>query len=61
MESKIGRPKVSESERKIRESVYLDPEVRKWLKERSEKREASISSLINVIVKERMKKEKERG
>jgi hypothetical protein len=56
MESKIGRPKKPDNERRVRESVYFDPDVLKWLKERSEKREASISSLVNVIVKERMKK-----
>jgi hypothetical protein len=57
MESKMGRPKIADTARKVRESVYLDPDVLKWLKERSYKRESSISSLINVIVKKEMSRE----
>lgn len=55
---RTGRPVLPESERKIRESIYFAPDIHKWLESRSEVREASISSFVNVVLRERMKKEK---
>jgi hypothetical protein len=55
---KIGRPAKLDNERKIRDSTYYDPDVYAWLKAKADKREASISSLVNVILKKEMNKEK---
>lgn len=48
--TKIGRPRVPAREKKVRESIYFDPEVREWL--RVQARGASISPLVNRLVKE---------
>lgn len=54
----MGRPPKSDNERKVRDSTYYDPDVYAWLKAKADKREASISSLVNVILKKEMNKEK---
>lgn len=54
----MGRPKKLPEELKIHESVYLLPDVHKWLKDKSIKRDSTISSLLNVIVTKEMTKEK---
>lgn len=55
---KMGRPPLPDDVRRIRESIYFAPDVHKWLKDRSEVRSASMSSFLNVLVKDRMLKEK---
>lgn len=53
----MGRPKIADADRKIRESVYLKPAVHAWLTKKSGKRDASLSSLLNVILENVMSKE----
>ena len=56
--TKIGRPAKPDNERKVRDSTYYDPDVYAWLKAKADKRQASISSLVNVIIQKEMKREK---
>jgi len=53
----MGRPKMNPAEKKIVESVYLSPDVHAWLTDKASKREATLSSLLNLICKDRMLKE----
>ncbi len=53
----MARPKLAPEELKIKETIYLSPDVHKWLTDRSSKRDAPVGSLINVLCKERMLKD----
>lgn len=55
--TKMGRPAIPDEKKKVRESIYFAPDVHKWLKERAGTREASISSFLNIVVRDRMQKE----
>jgi hypothetical protein len=53
----MGRPKLAQDALKVKETIYLLPDVHKWLADKAPKRDASISSYLNVLCKEKMLKE----
>ena len=56
----MGRPPIPEDEKKIRESIYLEPDIRKWAAEKAAKRSASLSSFLNVVLRIVMEKERDK-
>jgi hypothetical protein len=54
----MGRPAKPIEERKQQLTVYLSDELIKWLTDKAGKRESTVSSLLSIIIKDRMNKEK---
>lgn len=52
-----GRP--PKKDKKIREAIYFEPDLHKWLIEKAEERKCTVSVVVNVLVEEKMKEEKD--
>lgn len=52
-----GRP--PKKEKKIREAIYFEPALLSWLKEEAAKQKCTVSVIVNQLVDEKMKTEKQ--
>jgi len=55
---KMGRPRLSEYEKRVRVSISMDPEVYEWLRERT--RNGDLSRMVNDIVVQYIKDQKKK-
>lgn len=50
-----GRPPKPDSEKKVREAVYFEPELLEWLREEAARKKCTVSVVVNQLVEERRK------
>lgn len=48
-----GRPKKDESEKKIREAIYFEPELLEWLRQEANFKKCTVSIIVNQLVEEK--------
>lgn len=48
-----GRPKKDESEKKIREAIYFEPELLGWLRDEADRKKCTVSVVVNLLVEEK--------
>lgn len=48
-----GRPKKDESEKKIREAIYFEPELLEWLRQEANFKKCTVSIVVNLLVEEK--------
>ena len=58
MAARMGRPPKTDEEKKVRESIYFDPDLAEWLKQEA-KKYGSVSNFVNISM--RRIKEEERS
>ncbi|WP_010271301.1 hypothetical protein [Paenibacillus senegalensis] len=56
--ARMGRPPKPEGEKKERESIYFDPDILEWLRNRAEEEDRTVSVELNRILRKVMEGER---
>lgn len=55
--AKLGRPPKDEQEKKIRESIYFEPELLAWLRQKADAQKCTVSVVVNLLVEKQKEQE----
>lgn len=52
-----GRPKVPDHEKKVREAIYFEPHILKWLREKAQEQKCTVSVVVNRLSEDEMNRQ----